>query len=319
MPESKPNAGGMSLKILIPVGALVFFLSTWFSYSFFHHQEANVPGKTSLAQAARVLEPVANPAENERAPSGVASGPVGSGEPTPSQALSPESAPAQTAEPKTQVETAALKPQASPEKSPEAAATSPGKTEIAKAAPAKTEAENQAIPVLTQRKKEEVAKAPAGKNKAPLKLQIGEYPDLKSMIQDLNRVKELGFATAFEEKEMEGAGKDYFLVLNREFNEGEANADSLKLKVIHKLENKITPQSGGKDQIWIGPFAKLTEAIKTTKMLKDEGYDTRVEMKKKPGKKIYLFAGPFDNKMNMIKAKAVLEKNGFSPEAPALP
>ncbi len=317
MPESKPNAGGISLKILIPVGALVFFLSTWFSYSFFHHQETAIPGKTPLAQTARVPEPVANPAENKPTPSGVASGPMGSEEPMPSQALSPESAPAQTAEPKTQVEAAVLKPQASPEKSPEAAATSPGKTEIAKAAPAK--AENEAVPVLTQRKKEGVDKAPAGKNKAPLKLQIGEYPDLKSMIQDLNRVKELGFATAFEEKEMEGAGKDYFLVLNREFNEGEANADSLKLKVIHKLENKITSQSDGKDQIWIGPFAKLTEAIKTTKMLKDEGYDTRVEMKKKPGKKIYLFTGPFDNKMDMIKAKAVLKKNGFSPEAPALP
>jgi len=54
-------------------------------------------------------------------------------------------------------------------------------------------------------------------------------------------------------------------------------------------------------------------------MLKDEGYDTRVEIKKKPGEKIYLFAGPFANKMDMIKAKAVLKQNGFSPEAPALP
>jgi hypothetical protein len=247
--------------------------------------------------------------------------------------------PVQTAKSQTQGETAVSKPKASPEKSPLAVKTAPGKEKAAKAVPEKTEtakiapgkaeenktvpvkaeAETEALPVLTQPKKEEVAKAPAGKNQAQLKLQIGEYPDLKSMLQDMNRIKEMGLETAFEEKETEGAGKDFFLVLNKEFNEGEAKVDSLKLKVLHKLENTVKPQENGKEQVWIGPFAKLTEAVKTTKMLKDEGYDTRLEIKKKPGKKVYLFAGPFANKMDMIKAKAVLKKNGFSPEAPALP
>lgn len=339
MPDSKVNAGGIPLKILIPVGVLVFFLSTFFSYSLFHHKEAAAPGKTPPVQTARVPEAVTNPEENapaEATPSGIASEPAVATEPSPSQALPQEStleakpvASAQTAKPQTQVETAVSKPKASPEKSPVAAAnpspkpetakTAPRKTEIAKAAPVKAEVETEVIPVLTQPEKEKIAKAPTGKNQDQLKLQIGTYPDLKTMLQDLNRVKELGFEAAFEEKETEGKGKDYFLILDKVFNEGEAKAYSLKLKVVHKLENTIKTQPGGKGQVWIGPFEKLTEVAKTTKMLKDEGYETRVQIKKKPGKKVFLFAGPFASKIDMIKAKAVLKKNGFSPEAPALP
>jgi len=329
LPDSKVNAGGISLKTLIPVGALVFFLSTFFSYSLFHHKEVAGPAKTPSVQTAEIFEDATQPPEavaTAPTPSGIASEPAVATEPSPLQALPQGStpaakpvAPAQTAKPQTQVETAVSQVKASPEKSPVAAAAPSPKPETAKAAPVKAEAETEDTPVLTQPKKEEVAKAPAGKNQGQLKLQIGTYPDLKTMLQDLNRVKELGFEAAFDEKETEGGGNDYFLILDKVFNEGEAKADSLKLKVVHKLENTIKPQPGGTDQVWIGPFEKLTEAVKTTKMLKDKGYETRVQIKKKPGRKVFLFAGPFASKVDMIKAKAVLKKNGFSPEAPALP
>ena len=371
MPEARANTGGISRKALILIGAVVFVLSTGISYSIFHHKGAAAPGKNPPDQTALVPEAVINPEENalpEAAPSGVASAPDVETEPSPSQALTPEPAPAakpvapaQTAKAPTQAETAVSQPKASPEKSsavtkavPEKekeAKAAPGKTETAKIAPgkaeepktepvkaeteaqlalikaqtetqlapAKVEAEPGAGAILTPPRTEGVAKAPAEKKPGQFKLQIGEYPDLKSMLKDMNRVKELGIETAFEEKETEGGKKDYFLVMEKEFSEGEAKAESLKMKVVHKLETTITPGPEGKSQVWIGPFTKLTQAVKTTKMLKEEGFNTRVETKKKSGEKIYLFAGPFSDKIDMIKAKAVLKQNGFSPEAPTLP
>lgn len=349
MPDSKAHAGGISRKALILIGAVVFVLSTWISYSVFHHKGAAAPGGNPPSQAARVPEPAFNPEENmpvEANPSAVDLEPAVAPEPSPSATLTQKSipeakpvSPVPTAQSQTQVETAASKSKGSPEKSQlvvkaapgkeieakalaeknETAKITPEKVEETKPAPAKVETEPGAGAILALPRTEEVAKAPAEKKPGQLKLQIGEYPDLKSMLKDMNRVKELGIETAFEEKETEGGKKDYFLVIEKEFSEGEAKAESLKMKVVHKLETTITPGPEGKSQVWIGPFTKLTQAVKTTKILKEEGYNTRVETKKKSGKKICLFAGPFSDKMDMIKAKAVLKNNGFSPEAPALP
>ncbi|MDD5223004.1 MAG: hypothetical protein PHE84_03365 [bacterium] len=335
------NTGGISRKALILIGAVMFILSTIISYSIFHHNETAAPDKKPPVQNARVPESAFNAEENMPAganPSGVGS------EPSllPSQDLTEKSAPeakppVKTAESQPKAEAAVPKSKTSPEKNALEAKTASGKEKEAKAEPKKTEtaeiapgkaeetkpapvkAESEAVAITTPPKTEEAAKVPAGKKPGQLRLQIGEYPDLKSMLKDMNRVKELGFETAFEEKETQGGKKEYFLVMEKEFTEGEAKAESLKMKVAHKLETSINPGPEGKSQVWIGPFSKLTEAVKTTKMLKEEGTDTRVESKKKSGKKVYLFAGPFSDKMGMIKAKAVLKNNGFSPETPALP
>ena len=92
MPDLKVNTGGIPLKILIPVGVLVFFLSTFLSYSLFHHKEDAAPGKTSPVQTAWVPEAVINPEENapvEATPSSVTSEPAVARETSPSQALPP--------------------------------------------------------------------------------------------------------------------------------------------------------------------------------------------------------------------------------------
>lgn len=336
MPEVGTNTGGISRKALILIGAVIFILSTIISYSIFHHNQTAAPDKIPTVQNARVPESAFNPEEN--IPAGA--NPSGVDSPLPSQDLTQKSAPEakppfQAAKSPTEAEATVPKSKTSPEKTALAAKNAPGKEKEAKAEPKKAEtaettpgkaeetkpapAKAETVAVITPPKTEETAKAPAEKKPGQLKLQIGEYPDLKSMLKDMNRVKELGFETAFEEKETKGGQKEYFLVMEKEFSEGEAKAESLKMKVAHKLETSITPGPEGKSQVWIGPFAKLTEAAKNTKMLKEEGTDTRVEIKKKSGKKMYLFAGPFSDKMGMIKAKAVLKNNGFSPETPVLP
>jgi len=171
------------------------------------------------------------------------------------------------------------------------------------------------------------APAPAAKPKPELKpepkpvqvaavprftLSLGIFTNEADQKASQAKVKSLGWETVSQEKTV--TAEKYFIFLNEKLTPGQAKANSLKLKMLQRIENEIIPQADGTAQVRVGPFPDKNQAKQTLDKMNGAGFPSEIQAEQTQVKSYALKTGRFATREEANKAVSTLKQKGLKAE-----
>lgn len=207
--------------------------------------------------------------------------------------VKPPSAPAPTPAP---TPAPAAPPAAAPEPSQPAPAEKPATPPAAQPEPEKKPVQVAAVPRFT--------------------LSLGTYADEAELKASLAKLKGLGLNPISEEKTITTA--KYFIFLNEKLTPGQAKANSLKLKMLQKIENEIIPQADGTAKVRVGPLADKKQATEMKGKMDGAGFPSEIRAEESKAQGYSLKAGKFATREEANKTISTLKQKGLKAEIVSL-
>ena len=193
-------------------------------------------------------------------------------------------------------------PQVSPPAAPEPTpAQAPPETKPAAAPAPKPEPEKKPV---------QVAAVPR------FTLSLGIFTEEEEVKANLTKLKGLGLEPVSEEKTV--TTQKYFIYLNEKLTQGQAKANSFKLKMINKIENEIVPQPDGTARVRVGPITDKNQATEMKGRMEGAGYSSEIQTEESKGKGFLLKAGRFATRDEANKTIATLKQKGLKAEIVSL-
>lgn len=147
-------------------------------------------------------------------------------------------------------------------------------------------------------------------------LSLGIFTEEGEVKANLTQLQGLGLAPVLEEKTV--ITQKYFIYLAEKLTQGQAKANSLKLKVINKIENEIVPQPDGAARVRVGPIMGKNQAAEMKGRMERAGYPSEIQTEAFKGKGFLLKAGRFATRDEADKTVATLKQKGFKAEIVSL-
>ncbi|MCX5868262.1 MAG: SPOR domain-containing protein [Proteobacteria bacterium] len=205
-----------------------------------------------------------------------------------------------------------VNPPAAPEPTP-----APAPPEPKPVAPPASAAPEKTKPAAAPAPKPEPEKKPVQVAAVPrFTLSLGIFTEEEEVKANLTKLKGLGLEPVSEEKTV--TTQKYFIYLNEKLTQGQAKANSFKLKMINKIENEIVPQPDGTARVRVGPITDKNQATEMKGRMEGAGYSSEIQTEESKGKGFLLKVGKFATRDEANKTIATLKQKGLKAEIVSL-